>query len=174
MGEFNPLEVVYVTQEDIDNGDYEQDELGKVKEIIASKELKEANYSLTSADVINVVKNVLCVVLNTTDATFAPFETTTGNKTSFKVTEKQAPELVKALSKALSQHSITLVDVIFGQAETIFADFVATIPDDGKAYLTNEYANVINEFAKQLELIADQTVRQQLLKIQHQVIQIIM
>ena len=158
FGKFNPIEVMYVTQEDIDNGDYEQSELGKVKGTRSSEESKEANYSLTSTDVINAVKNVLSVVLNTTDSTFAPFETTAGNKTSFNVTEKQAPDLVKAFSKALSQHSITLVDVIFGQAETIFADFVGTIPDDGKAYIANEYVETINGLAKSLEELADETV----------------
>ncbi len=157
-GEYYPIEVLYVTQEDIDNGDYEQDELGKIKGLSNAEEPKTATFALTSTDVINAVKNFVGVVLNTTDSTFEPFETTTGNKTSFNVTEEQADKLVKALSNALSQHSITLFDVIFGQAETIFADAVGSIPTDGKDYLTNEYIETINSLAKALEDIANETV----------------
>ena len=99
--------VEVVEQKDIDNKLFEQDELGKVIDLKYGEEAKEANFALTGEQVVNTVMNLAKLVLNTADSAFAKFETTNGTKTTFKVTDEQASEIVLAIADALSSNSKT-------------------------------------------------------------------
>ena len=155
-GRYYPvIGVEVVEQKDIDNGYYNQDELGKVIDVKYGEEAKEANFALTGEQVVNTVMNLAKLVLNTADSAFAKFETTNGTKTAFKVTDEQASEFVLAIADALSSNSKTIVDLVFGQLKVLPGfDEMLTMPVEAEKYISDNMIESLNNFAQDIKDIA--------------------
>ena len=99
--------------------------------------------------------NLAKLVLNTADSAFAKFETTNGTKTTFKVTDEQASEIVLAIADALSSNSKTIVDLVFGQLKALPGfDEILTMPVEAEKYISDNMIESLNKFAQDIKDIA--------------------